>query len=93
MTFCGLARDTVLTNRQTEKLNFDTNYITILLIHLSSFPWRPFTRTNFPKAGMTSFGTSLLGKEKLSIFAAQQANKTSQGKRLYVALSYFNLKP
>ena len=29
MTFCGPARDTVLTNRQTEKLNFDTNYITI----------------------------------------------------------------
>ena len=28
MTFCGPARDTVLTNRQTEKLNFDTNYIT-----------------------------------------------------------------
>jgi hypothetical protein len=27
MTFCGPARDTVLTNRQTEKLNFDTNYI------------------------------------------------------------------
>jgi hypothetical protein len=31
MTFCGPARDMVLTNRQTEKLNFDTNYITILL--------------------------------------------------------------
>jgi hypothetical protein len=30
MTFCGPARDTVLTNRQTEKLNFDTNYITII---------------------------------------------------------------
>jgi hypothetical protein len=29
MTFCGPARDTVLTNRQTEKLKFDTNYITI----------------------------------------------------------------
>ena len=28
MTFCGPARDTVLINRQTEKLNFDTNYIT-----------------------------------------------------------------
>ena len=28
-TFCGPARDTVLTNRQTEKLNFDTNYITM----------------------------------------------------------------
>ena len=26
MTFYGLTRDTVLTNRQTEKLNFDTNY-------------------------------------------------------------------
>jgi hypothetical protein len=76
MTFCGLARDTVLTNRQTEKLNFDTNYITILLIHLSSFSWRSYTRTTCSKAGMTSFGTSLLGKEKLSIFAAQQANKT-----------------
>jgi hypothetical protein len=28
MMFCGPARDTVLINRQTEKLNFDTNYIT-----------------------------------------------------------------
>ena len=34
MTFCGLARDTVLTNRQTEKLNFDTNYITIITYFL-----------------------------------------------------------
>jgi hypothetical protein len=33
MTFCGLARDTVLTNRQTEKLNFDTNYITISFVY------------------------------------------------------------
>jgi hypothetical protein len=32
MTFCGPARDMVLTNRQTEKLNFDTNYITIKII-------------------------------------------------------------
>ena len=31
-TFCGPARDTVLTNRQTEKLKFDTNYITSILI-------------------------------------------------------------
>jgi hypothetical protein len=31
MTFCGPARDTVLTNRQTEKLNFDTNYITLIV--------------------------------------------------------------
>jgi hypothetical protein len=30
---CGLARDTVLTNRQKEKLNFDTNYIT--KVHLA----------------------------------------------------------
>jgi hypothetical protein len=30
MTFCGPAHDTVLTNRQTEKLNFDINYITIV---------------------------------------------------------------
>ena len=29
MTFCEQARDTVLTNQQIEKLNFDTNYITI----------------------------------------------------------------
>jgi hypothetical protein len=28
MTFCGPARQTVLINRQTENLNFDTNYIT-----------------------------------------------------------------
>ena len=30
MTFCGPARDTVLTNRQTGKLNFDTCYIIII---------------------------------------------------------------
>jgi hypothetical protein len=35
MTFCGPARDTVLTNRPTEKLNFDTNYITIHFISLT----------------------------------------------------------
>ena len=35
MTFCGPARDTVLTNRQAEKLNFDTNYITITFKRLS----------------------------------------------------------
>ena len=29
MTFCGPAHGTVLTNWQTEKLNFDTNNITI----------------------------------------------------------------
>jgi hypothetical protein len=27
------ARDTLLSNQKTEKLNFDTNYITILFIH------------------------------------------------------------
>ena len=32
MTFCGPARDTVLTNRQTEKLNFYTNYMTIYVV-------------------------------------------------------------
>jgi hypothetical protein len=42
----------------------------VFLVHLSSFPWRPHTRTNFPcpKAGMSSFGTRLLDKEKRSIF-------------------------
>ena len=34
MTFCGQARDTVLTNRQTEKLNFDANYITNIYIYI-----------------------------------------------------------
>jgi hypothetical protein len=34
MTFCGPERDMVLTNRQTEKLNFDTNYITLWLYEL-----------------------------------------------------------
>jgi hypothetical protein len=34
---CGPARDTVLTNRQTEKLNFDANYITNSF--KSSFKW------------------------------------------------------
>ena len=28
-TFCGPARDTLLSNQDTEKLNFDTNYKTI----------------------------------------------------------------
>ena len=28
MTFCGLARDTLLSNQETEKLSFDTNYVT-----------------------------------------------------------------
>ena len=32
MTLCGLARDTVLSNRQTRKLNFDTNYIIIQFV-------------------------------------------------------------
>jgi hypothetical protein len=33
MTFCGPARDTVLTNQQVEKLNSaDTNYITIVIV-------------------------------------------------------------
>jgi hypothetical protein len=36
MTFCGPARDTVLTNRQTEKLNFDTNYITTKFTRLAA---------------------------------------------------------
>jgi hypothetical protein len=31
MMFCGPVRDTVLTKRQTEKLNFDTNYTTIIV--------------------------------------------------------------
>ena len=34
MAFCGPARDTVLTNRQTEKSKFNTSYITILLVVL-----------------------------------------------------------
>ena len=29
MTFCGPARDTLLSNQETEKLNFDTYYIAI----------------------------------------------------------------
>ena len=32
MTFCGPARDTLLSNQDTEKLNFDTNYIPIIVI-------------------------------------------------------------
>jgi hypothetical protein len=34
MMFCGPARDTVLTNRQTEKLNFDTNYNKYVYVHI-----------------------------------------------------------
>ena len=48
---------------------------TVFLVHLSGFPWRPHTQTNFPcpKAGITGIGTRLPGKEA-------QANKTCQGK-------------
>ena len=35
---CGPARDTVSTNRQTEKLNFDTNYITTPFIIPAACP-------------------------------------------------------
>jgi hypothetical protein len=35
--FCGPARDMVLTNRKTEKLNFDTNYITHFIINLAGY--------------------------------------------------------
>ena len=30
MTFCGPARDVLLSNQETEKWNFDTSHITIL---------------------------------------------------------------
>jgi hypothetical protein len=43
-------------------------YRSISCIHLSRFPWKSYTRTNCPKTGMISFGTRLLGKEKLSKF-------------------------
>ena len=33
LTFCGLARDTLLSIQDTEKLNFDTNYITIHYVY------------------------------------------------------------
>jgi hypothetical protein len=36
MTFCGPARDTVLSNRQTGKLNFDTCYIMSVDFQFSS---------------------------------------------------------
>jgi hypothetical protein len=39
----GPARDTVLTNRQTEKLNFDTNYISTTIQPIQYRIWR-FTR-------------------------------------------------
>jgi hypothetical protein len=38
MFHCGPACDTVLTNRQTEKLNFDTNYTTKTILDLQSIP-------------------------------------------------------
>ena len=31
MTFSGQARDALLSSQDTEKLNFDTNYITIII--------------------------------------------------------------
>ena len=34
-TFCKLARDALLSNRNTEKMNFDTNYITILISYFN----------------------------------------------------------
>ena len=42
MTFCGPARDTILTNQQTEKLNFDTNYITITIGHRRRGDYKPY---------------------------------------------------
>jgi hypothetical protein len=40
--------------------------IEVVLVRLSSFLWRAYTRTNFPcsKAGLSSIGTRLLGREK-----------------------------
>ena len=71
--------------------------IEIFLVHLPSFPWRPYKRTNFlrPKAGMTSFETILLGKEKLSILCHTQEqmkvvmeNLSRKLARLYRALLF-----
>ncbi len=36
ITLCGPARDTVLSNQQTGKLNFDTNYTTIKFMLVKS---------------------------------------------------------
>ena len=71
--------------------------IEIFLVHLPSFPWRPYKRTNFPrpKARMNSFETILLGKEKLSILCHTQEqmkvvmeNLSRKLARLYRALLF-----
>ena len=48
------------------------------------FPWRPYTRKNFPcpKTGMTSFWTRLLGMENCQFLPYTRANKTCCGKRV-----------
>jgi hypothetical protein len=65
----GMFLNTVFISRQGRLLFAKT--IEVFLVHLPSFPYRPYTRANFPcpKAGMTNFGTRLLGKETfLSVF-------------------------
>ncbi len=42
MTLCGPACDTVLSNQQTRKLNFDTNYINNLLTSTVRAVWENF---------------------------------------------------
>ena len=58
--------------------------IEIFLVVLSSFPWRSYTRTNVPcpKAGMSSFRTRLLGREKCTY---ARANQIYQGKIGYLS--------
>ena len=65
MTFCGPARDTVLTNQQTEKLNFDTNYMTIQHNNLSCRSQRVETKLSACVGGKVREpgGTALIGSE------------------------------
>jgi hypothetical protein len=45
----------------------------IYFLHFSSFPWRPYTRINFPWPALESRGS--LAKEKLSIFCRIRTSK------------------
>ena len=58
--FCGPARDALLSNQETEKLNFDTSYITILY----------YSPPPSPEACLTACAGADLRKTKVFRFQA-----------------------
>ena len=69
LLLCMECCQTDLSHANACRLLFTMKPLKYLLYTCQVFRWRPYTRTHFPcsKAGMISFGTMLLGKEKLSI--------------------------